>query len=784
MRNEAETRAELIDPALHQRGWTEDLIKREVTDGGIEIINGRPRRSRKRVDYTLRVRPVPGAQPVTIALIEAKKEEHHPTHGLQQGKQYAKAERLNVPFVFSSNGHQYVVFGRSTGQTSQPQPMNSFPTPAELRARYEEAVGFGLDEEVAQPLLEPYPGGETTRRYYQDAALRAVLEQTARQRKRGEPPRALLAMATGSGKTRVAIHLFKRFYDAGTLRRGLFLVDRDELRTQALGRLQSIFGSDVRQVTTLDPQKNARIVVATYQTLGLTVEDDASFLVENYPENHFSHIVIDECHRSAWGEWSEVLERNFDAVQVGLTATPRQLDFDEDTEEARRDEQITADNHAYFGEPAYEYDLGQAIADGYLAACEIRRGRVDIDDTGLTIEEIMAREPVDARTGQPLTTTEVQAAYEAPEYESKIMLPDRVMAMCDDLFQYLLDTGGPEQKTIIFCVRDTHADAVAIELNNRYHAWCRENDVEPKADYAFKCTSAEGKDLVPELKGSRTSHFIATTVDLLSTGVDVPPLRNVVIFRYLNSPILLNQMVGRGTRLHPETGKLMFRVYDYTDATRLLSDEFVTTDPTEREGGGDGAVDDHEPPTIVSVQGFDVGVTEAGRFIVAHIDGETQRVTVEEYKDHLAAKLLEEVPTLNDLRTRWIDPRAREELMNHLPEHGQSAKLIRRLEEMDDYDLYDVLGELGYGMNPRTRLERSGAFTYKNSGWLQDLPDRTRRTLQALVDQFAQGGVEALESRSVFQAPAVRSAGGLPALQALGDAAQVLRETKERLFKA
>ena len=216
--------------------------------------------------------------------------------------------------------------------------------------------------------------------------------------------------------------------------------------------------------------------IATYQTLGVDREEgDASFLRTYYPKNYFSHIVIDECHRSAWGRWSQALTRNPAAVQVGLTATPRRLKLTQQTAEALEDERITADNLKYFGEPVYEYDLAQAIEDGYLAACEIQKGRVNLDDTGITLEQIAARNPVDAVTGLPITLAELKERYDKTEYEDRILLPDRVQAMCQDLFAYLLAGGGPEQKTIIFCARDRHADDVAAMLNNLYARWCTAN---------------------------------------------------------------------------------------------------------------------------------------------------------------------------------------------------------------------------------------------------------------------------------------------------------------------
>jgi len=787
--SESDTRAKLIDPAIHARGWTEDLIRREETAGAIEIIGGKPRkRAKGRIDYTLRVKVHPETQPVALALIEAKAEHLPPTHGLEQGKSYAACKRLNVQFVFSSNGHQFVEFDRHTGLTSTPRPMGEFPDPATLRARYEQAMGFSLEEPVARPLLTRYVNGEATRRYYQDAAIRAALEKVAPCEKAGKPPRALLSLATGSGKTFIAVHLLKRIADAGLMKRALFVCDRDELRAQGVGAFQNVFGADAAEVYQrsdgTNNAKNARIHVATYQTLDVdSDEGTTNFLVKHYPENYFTHIVIDECHRSAWGKWSQVLTRNSRAVQIGLTATPRELEYDERSMESAADAQITADNIKHFGEPVYVYDMSQGIEDGYLAACEIQKSRVNLDDTGITIDEILKLSPKDAITGQPVTREQLQKLYDKYEFEDKILLPDRVLAMSQDLFKYLLETGGPEQKTIIFCARDRHADEVAIAMNNLYADWCASNGKQRLEPYAFKCTaSVDGTDYIADLRGGTRHHFIATTVDLLTTGVDVPIIQNIVFFKYVRSPIAFYQMVGRGTRLDLATGKLMFRVYDYTDATRLFGKDFKTKFKPRTGPKGDGPEPPAEP--TITVQGFEVHVTNAGKYIVTDVNGRAMPVTVEEYKALLAAKLVEAAPSLEVFRGQWITPDQRRRLLAVLPEAGRSALLVQQIEEMSDYDLYDVLAELGYGLSPRTRTERAEAFKYKHAHWLSSLPKETSATLKALAGQFALAGTDGLENPQVFQTPDVRQAGGLEALKSLGKPVEVLQQTKERMFAA
>jgi type I restriction enzyme R subunit len=795
--NEADTRAKLIDPALHSCGWTEDLIKREETAMPIDIVGGKAKRVRRgRTDYTLRVKVSTAAQPVAVALIEAKAEHLPPDHGLEQGKLYSDCKRLNVKFVYATNGHLFVEYDLFTGLTSDPKSLSEFPTPAELRARYEKQVGFNLESESAKPLLQPYTGGEAQRRYYQDAAIRATLEKIARGEKR-----ALLALATGAGKTFIAVNLLKRIADAGQLTRALFLCDRDELRTQAGSAFRNLFGANAQEVSSQNAQKNARILIATYQTLDVASEEEsANFLKNNYPENYFSHIIIDEAHRSAWGKWSEVFRRNPNAVQIGLTATPRKLRVTEkDSKEVQEDLQITADNLKHFGEPVYEYTIAQGIEDGYLAACEIVKRYILINaserhetETGIARVDLSKTELTDAITGEELTPEEVRERYEAVSFEKDLILPDRISGMSNDLFRYLLETGGPEQKTIIFCAGDQHAQLIATAMGNLYADWCSKNGRERAEHYSFKCTAkGTGNEALPDFRGSSRGYFIATTVDLLTTGVDVPSVRNIVFFRYIKSPILFYQMFGRGTRIDVPTGKLMFRVYDYTNATRLFGEDFVTRDPTTRrpkiDAGHDDEIDketeDSEHP--VKAEGIAVQIMGDDRLIPTSIGGKQVLLTIEEYRRELARKLIEEAATIDRFRARWILPDERRALINSLLNAGLPPTTIQLIGNMIEYDLYDVLAELGYGLNPRTKRQRVDAFTYKHEDWLDSLPEKTRKTVKAVAEQFAEGGTEGLESQYIFQVPAVQHAGGAAALGEAGKKpVELLRETKERMFAA
>ena len=486
-----------------------------------------------------------------------------------------------------------------------------------------------------------------------------------------------------------------------------------------------------------------------------------------------------------------MLRRNPNAVQIGLTATPRRIEVGTRTKETVEDERIAADNIRHFGEPVYEYDMAQGIEDGYLAACEIVRRDIFLDEkpaserlTGIDQADFAGKRVIDARTGEVLIAAEMRGHYEAASFERRLTLPDRVAGMAFDLFEQLLATGGPEQKTIVFCASDAHADAVAIELNNRYAEWCADVGAARKEQYAFKCTAASsGNDYLADFRGSSQRFFVATTVDLLTTGVDVPNVRNVVFFKYVRSPIAFYQMVGRGTRIHEASGKLMFRVYDYTDATRLFGEAFVTRLGTTREAPTPiGPQPDGE--RTIQVEGVQIRVTDAGRLIVAMVDGKATPITVEAYKARLAAKLVEAAPTLDAFRARWVSSERRQEMLAGLAAAGLSPTLVQELEDMSDYDLYDVLAELGYGQAPRTRSERAEAFLYKHAEWLAGIPEETSATVRAFAAQFARAGTEELEKREIFSLPAVQKAGGIAALKLIGKPFEVLRETKERMFAA
>jgi type I restriction enzyme R subunit len=641
-------------------------------------------------------------------------------------------------------------------------------------------------------------------RYYQDAAIRAAFEKILLCKQNGEPARVLLSLATGSGKTIIATNLLWRLHEAAQLPKpALFICDRDELREQAYTKLSAAFGDNVRIVKLEKGEnnaKNARIHIATYQTLGLDddVNDDqiGSFLTEHYSENSFSVIIIDECHRSAWGRWSVVLTRNPDAIHIGLTATPRQLYESKDA--IPEDTEITSNNIKYFGKPVYEYTLVEAQEDGYLAACEIVKRKANIDSQVFTKQEILNARAINIKTGKPLTEDDLtKDQYTGKDFDNEIFIELRAPAMCTDLFKQLCQNGGPEQKVIIFCTREIHADRVAMQMNNLYVAWCIEKGQTPKDHYAFKCMggSNNGSDMIEPMRGSGERAFIACTVDLLEAGVDIERLNAVVFFRYLKSSIKFYQMVGRGTRIHEETDKYKFWLYDYTDVTDLFGTDFISKPPRKGGDGGDGGnnmgaiggiISDEveDTPVVGEVYGHKVSITSKGRFILSNRDGKDVAIPVDEYRRKMIQRVVSEARNLNDFRQLWIETQKRQMLIKHLLNANFSPGVIQEIDQMTEYDLFDFLGYYGYKARALKRQERGRLYINVNKSWFDNMDIKTAIVLKAMGHQFILGGTDALETTALWEVPDIKIAGGLEALKCLGTPVDVVRFAKEKLFAA
>ncbi len=797
--NEADTRYHLIDPILRDKGYVScERITLEtiMTPAPVEPsgAKGRRRKGPGRTDYLLCVQVGDMPKALPVAVLEAKKEADDPLKGMQQAKGYADCGRFDVKYVFSTNGHRYGEFDCISSLQGGPFPFANFPTHLDLTARYAKDTGINVARPEAAILFQADSPAWAISRYYQDAAIRAAFEKILLKQQAGQPPRVLLTLATGAGKTIIATNLLWRMSLAGQLPKpALFLCDRDELREQAYSKLKAAFGDNARIVKTEkggNAAANARIHIATYQTLGLDDDEGfASFLTEHYGEDAFSVIIIDECHRSAWGRWSEVLRRNPNAIHIGLTATPRKLE--ESKQASAEDQEITANNRTYFGEPVYEYTLIQAQEDGYLAACEIVKRKASIDNATFTKEEIIKAGVKDIKTGKPLTEEDLtKNEYTGKDFDDELFIELRTPKMCADLFKLLCENGGPEQKVIIFCTREIHADRVAQHMNNLYVQWCKQQGQSPKDHYAFKCMGGpnNGADMIEPMRGSGERAFIACTVDLLEAGVDIERLNAVVFFRYLQSPIKFYQMVGRGTRIHEETQKYKFWLYDYTDVTQLFGTDFITKPPRPGggsggggNGGGDGGGND-DGPAVAEIGGQSVIINAQGHFILSRRDGRDTPIPVDEYRKEVIQRVLSEAHNLDEFRALWIEAKKRRQLIDHLLGDNFSPEVIREIDQMNDFDLYDFFGKYGYHARALKRPERGELYINQNDGWFSAMDGKAAIVLKGLGHQFAQGGTDALESQNLWEVPEIKLAGGLNALRGLGAPTQVMHEAKSRLF--
>jgi len=570
MLNEADTRAKLIDPKLHEAGWEEARIQREhyFTKGRIFLVGDEhKRKTPRKADYLLRY-----SDSFPVAVVEAKDESHAPEHGIQQAKDYAKV--LNVMFAYSTNGHGIEEFDFCVNRQKS---LRQFPSPDELWTRYAASQLLGISAEKAaqcaggpeeaayftrtqhDPLLFPYyhePGGKAPW-YFQEIAIKNVIERILKGDKR-----VLLTMATGTGKTFVAFQIAWKLFKSNKIRRVLFLADRNVLRDQAY----NTFGpfEDARVLIEEGKAPKTRdIYFSIYQAM--YGGQEGRRLYQQYPHDFFDLIIIDECHRSGYGTWNAILKHFNTAIKLGMTATPK------------RDENI--DTYDYFckendGNPAFVYSLGQGIDDGFLATYKVHKVKTNIDRDGLSIE--------DARTqGAEIfipADVEPRDFYQMGQFEREIALPDRTKKICDHLAG-LLRTFDPTKKTMIFCVNMDHANEVAKHLQNHFSYL-------GFSDYAVRIVSeeTEAKTLLELFQDSeRQTPVVATTVDLLTTGVDVPSVKNIVFIKPVGSQVVFKQIIGRGSRTDTITDKFWFRIIDYTNATRLFDD---WDRPTPETGNG------------------------------------------------------------------------------------------------------------------------------------------------------------------------------------------------------
>lgn len=806
--NESDTRANLIDPKLHSAGWNNELISREfpISVGRIEIIGENHRRAApKKADYVLRLIQHGEA----LAVIEAKEESVAASQGMAQAKEYA--QKLGLLFAYATNGHEIEEF---SFVTKKQKTADNFPTPEELKRRYTEAILSGvIQKEKAEKILnQPYYYAPSfALRYYQEAAVHAVTQKITAGEKR-----ILLTLATGTGKTIIAFNLIWRLIKSGYFKRVLFIADRNFLRNQAYNVFAPFQDARVMIEEGKAPKQHA-IFFSIYQAL-FSPMPSGKRVFEEYPPDFFDLIVIDECHRSGFGSWHDILKHFTGAVHVGMTATPKRTD--------------NIDTYKYFGEPVYVYSYGQGVQDGFLAPFVVHRTLTNLDAAGkLNLQE--ARRLGATIEAEP--ESEIKDEYQQKEFERNISVPDRTKKIAKHLAK-LLRIFGPTQKTIVFCVDSDHADLMAKELQNEF------------ADLGYSNFAASIIARNNELNEAEYERFrdpekptpvVATTVDLLTTGIDVPSVRNIVIVKPIDSKIVFKQIIGRGSRLDPLTNKNFFRIIDYIGATRLFDDWEKVPEPKPEEQEGKigfliaGVVLDAETqasipnativlqrrdneqyfertdqsgkftfsdlpqktfhltvrasgykprsltllpvtkaekpefvelsplgpkPKKVLVKGLPVHIAEEERLV---LEKEGKTLKVEEYVSYTGKEVATKVRHIEDLRAIWIEPEKRRQFLDELSQKSIFPELIAELKNRPDLDSFDILAQTAFGTIPLSRDERAELLEKEGAQFLAAFSSNAREIIHALIERYRLAGIEDVENPIVFELPPFDRIGGI-----------------------
>lgn len=726
---EQETRTRMINPALVRAGWDlltqvrEDfpLTAGRIVDRGRSYTRLRP----KRADYVFQVRPN-----MPIAVLEAKDSRHEPGAGMQQALEYAAM--LDVPFALSSNGREFLLHDKtgSTGLVEQLLPPCSVPSPDELWRRYQEWKG--LDAAAVRVIEQDYYLEDTRKslRYYQAVAVNRVVEAVASGQRR-----LLLVMATGTGKTLTAFQIMWRLRKAGVARRILFLVDRNVLADQALVNDFAAFGPVMTKVTNRSVDKSYEVYLALYQAL--TGPEADQEIYRQFSRDFFDLVVVDECHRgsaSANSAWRAVLEYFTSAVQVGLTATPKETD--------------EVSNIEYFGEPIYTYSLRSGIEDGFLAPFRVRRVELDRDLGGWR-----------PTTGQRDRFGDVvpDRIYTGRDYDRTVVLERRSPVVAESVTQFMR-AHDRFAKTIVFCEDVDHAERMRQELVNANADIASQND-----KYVVRITGdAEygAIDLDSFMDPSSTYPVIVTTSKLLSTGVDVPTCKLIVLDQTINSLTEFKQIIGRGTRVREDLGKTSFTILDYRGATQLFADPDFDGNPEQILGGMDG---DEAPPDDTSDVGGTLPLEADGEgrhkyFVdgveVSVINERVQyfdpsgRLITESLNSYTKAKVLERFATREDFIAAWLESPRKSTIVAELVEHGVLFDALEQ-EVGAGYDPFDLILEVAFDGHALTRGQRADGA--KAADVLEGYSAKSRAVLSGLLARYQAEGPAALEDPQVLR---------------------------------
>ncbi len=766
-----------ITPALENSEWDKfRQFKEEVnfTDGRI-IIRGKlsTRGKRKRADYILYYKPN-----IPIGIIEVKENNHSVGAGMQQALEYA--DILDLPFVFSTNGDRFLFHDKTNSENLESEiELTDFPSPEVLWEKYLKHKGIATNE--AKKVVEQdyfFDGSGRSPRYYQQNAVNLTLEAIAKGQNR-----ILLVMATGTGKTYTAFQIVHRLWKSKTKKRILFLADRNALIDQTKRGDFKHFKDKMTIVQKRQVDKSYEVYLAIYQ--GLTGTEEEKNIFKQFSKDFFDLIVIDECHRGSAKEdsaWREVLTYFESATQIGLTATPKETD--------------TISNSEYFGEPIYTYTLKQGIEDGFLAPYQVVRVSIDVDLEGYRPDK--NKKDKDGNIVE-------DRIYNRKDYDRNLVIDERTQIVAQKVTEFLKNSGR-FQKTIVFCRDVDHAERMRSALANLNSDLVGQNH-----KYVMRITgdNDEGKrELDNFIDPEQTYPVIATTSELMTTGVDAQTCKLIVLDTEIGSMTKFKQIVGRGTRVNEEFGKLYFTIMDFRNATDKFADKDFDGDPVRIKeikgdepitGDNDPAEDDEpndvEKPVVkdppenygnddpftkkktklqkIYINGVDVTILNSREM---YFDKDGKPVTMS-MKDYTKSLLSEKYESLDQFLNLWKSADRKEALIEELNEQGipveELLKAVNR-----ECDLFDIICHVAFDQKPLTRKER--ANNVKKRNYFTKYGEKARAVIEALIEKYADEGIENIESMEVLKLNPLSDFGSpLEIVKSFGGKDQYLQAVRE-----
>jgi type I restriction enzyme R subunit len=745
-----------ITPHLEAK-WDKLEISMEhyFTDGRIILRGDAAERSKgKKVDYLLHCRK--GSRHIPLAVVEAKANKHSVQDGIQQAIDYA--ECLDVPFAYTSNGDAFVEHDMAAGKERR-LPLEDFPSPEELWLRYTGQKKFTPEQErlITQPYY--YRAGDKRPRYYQRIAINRTIEAAVKGRNR-----ILLVMATGTGKTYTAFQIIHRLWKSGAKKKILYLADRNILIDQTMLQDFKPFEKVMTKIEGRKLDSAYEMYMSLYQQLA-GEEGDEPFRA--FKPGFFDLIVVDECHRgSAKDEslWRRILEYFSGALQIGMTATPKE------TKEVS--------NIDYFGEPVYTYSLKQGIDDGFLAPFKVIRVGINKDLEGYRPE----RGKLDIY-GNPVEDRE----YNVTDYDRNLVIDERTQETAKRITRFL-KSHDRYAKTIVFCVDTEHAARMRQALVNENADLCAQD-----SRYVMRITGDDvigKKQLENFIDKNEKYPVIVTTSELMSTGVDCKTCKLIALDKEIASSIEFKQIIGRGTRLEPDYGKMYFTIMDFRGVCRqFANDDFWVNPEQDKEFGEEdgeekdssrgktpppgGEDDDGESRRKIYIDGVYIEILSE-RVQYYDVDGTliTESITAYSRKN-----ILNEYAALDDFLAAWNRDIRKQAIIDALKEKGVLLEALREAAGNKDIDDFDLICHTAFDKKPLTRAERIN--NVKKRDYFSRYEGVCREVLCALLEKYALGGVKDLESTDILEIAPFNKTGAVKIVSAFGGLDGYFRAVKE-----